>query len=213
MRRALLTAMVALVATSCGVPGNGDVQVVDRSAVPFGLLEEEGAAPGAQEGAAVLDLFLVAGDPGDLVPVQRRVDSPTLQAVLDELAADPTAPEVAVGLRSPIGEGDFLDGVALNGGIATVDLTDDFSSLSGTDQLLAIGQVVLSLTARPGVGRLTFTLDGDPVEVPRGDGSLTSGSVSRDAYVTLLGAAAPPSPAAGPATPGGSVTGMVTGRR
>jgi len=70
-----------------------------------------------------------------------------------------------------------------------VDLTDDFAALAGQDQLLAIAQLALSLTGQAGVGRVAFTLGGDRIEVPRGDGSLTSGSVSRDAYLTLLGAA------------------------
>jgi spore germination protein GerM len=144
-------------------------------------------------------VFLLAGERGSLVPVERRAASSTLGAVLDELAAGPSAAEAARGLRSAIPDEQFLADVTLGGGTATVGLTDDFSSLGGQDQLLAIGQLVLSLTAQPGVGRVAFTLDGERVEVPRGDGSLTSGSVSRDAYADLVDDGMPAARPAGPA--------------
>jgi spore germination protein GerM len=181
-----VTAVVAVMLSSCGVPDDGDLQVIDREAVPFGLLDEQGGNPGADEGGVTVDLHLVTGDPPALVPVSRRIGEPTLDRVLAALADLPTTGEEALGLRNPVSDGDVLADVSLEGGIATVDLTEDFSSLSGTDELLAIGQVVLTLTARPGVGRVAFTLDGERVEVPRGDGSLTSGSVSRDTYAGLL---------------------------
>jgi hypothetical protein len=211
----LLLAVLPLLVVACGVPGDGDVQVLDRNAVPFGLLQQaEGVATATPEGAALVEVFLVAGDAPVLIPAERRVERPTLPAVLAALAAGPTAPEAVLGLRSPLGDGDFVAASALEGGIATVDLTEDFATLSGDDQLLAIGQIVLSLTARPGVGRVAFTLAGDRVEIPRGDGSLTSGSVSRDAYLPLLGAGTAGPLAEGPrAAPAGSVAGMVTGRR
>lgn len=183
-----VTAVVlALLLGACGVPGGDDMELVEPEAVPFGLLEDDREVAEADEdGSAVLEVFLVADDPGVLVPVERQVGSPSLASVLEELAAGPTAAEAAMGLRSAIPDRDVVARTTLDNGTATVDLTEDFPSLGGSDQLLAIAQIVLSLTERPGVERVAFTLDGDRVEVPRGDGSLTSGSVSRDAYVPLL---------------------------
>jgi spore germination protein GerM len=76
--------------------------------------------------------------------------------------------------------------VALRAGTAHADLQPALSNLGGTEQLLAIAQLVCTLTHRPGVGLVSFTLDGAPVDVPRGDGSLTAGPVSRDDYADLL---------------------------
>lgn len=70
----------------------------------------------------------------------------------------------------------------LSGGVATVDLDEAFALLDGRDQRITLAQLVFTLTGRPGVGRVSFTVEGDPVDIPRGDGTLTSGSVSRDAY-------------------------------
>lgn len=75
---------------------------------------------------------------------------------------------------------------ALAGGIARVDLRLDISSLGGDDQLLAVAQIVCTLTGRPGVGQVSFTLEGTHVDVPRGDGSLVADPLSRDDYSSLL---------------------------
>jgi spore germination protein GerM len=76
--------------------------------------------------------------------------------------------------------------VSLEAGVATVDLRPTISALGSDEQLLAVAQVVCTLTGRPGVGPVAFTLDGSPVDIPRGDGSLTNEPVSRDDYAELL---------------------------
>ena len=52
--------------------------------------------------------------------------------------------------------------------------------------MLALGQLVLTATARPGVGQVRFTLEGLPVQVPTADGTVTSDPLSRDDYLALL---------------------------
>ena len=55
-------------------------------------------------------------------------------------------------------------------------------ALSSDDQLLALAQLVFTLTARPGIGQVRFTLRGEAIQVPRADGSLVATPVSRDDY-------------------------------
>lgn len=43
-----------------------------------------------------------------------------------------------------------------------------------------------SWTAQPGVGLVEFSIDGDPIDVPRADGSLTDSAVTRDDYAPLF---------------------------
>jgi spore germination protein GerM len=57
--------------------------------------------------------------------------------------------------------------------------------LGGTEQLIALAEIVYTATARPGVGQVSFTLEGEPIEIPRGDGSLTSDAVTRGDYREL----------------------------
>jgi spore germination protein GerM len=67
-------------------------------------------------------------------------------------------------------------------GTATVDLAEAFTLAGQEDQAAAIAQLVYTLTARPGIGRVAFTLDGEVVEVPRGDGTLTTDALTRDDF-------------------------------
>jgi spore germination protein GerM len=76
--------------------------------------------------------------------------------------------------------------VELTGGVATVSLTRAFADVEADAQLLAIGQLVCTLTARPGTGQVRFTLDGTDIDVPRQDGSLTAEPVTRDDYRDLI---------------------------
>ncbi len=99
--------------------------------------------------------------------------------------------ETAAGLRSALPDKDTFGRVSLASGTARVDLGRPFTSLSSSDQIVALGQLVYTLTARPGVGLVRFTLLGAPTEVPRADGSLTAARVSRDDYLAIAPSPAP----------------------
>ena len=53
---------------------------------------------------------------------------------------------------------------------------------------LAFGQIVCTLTTRPGILWATFTRGGQRVEVPRGDGSLTADPLNAASYSRLMAA-------------------------
>ena len=93
--------------------------------------------------------------------------------------------EIAVGLRTALLADDLIRSARVAGGIATVDLGPAFTEIGGRDQIVALAQIVSTLTGLPGVGRVSFTLEGSPVGVPRGDGAITTESVSRDDYALL----------------------------
>ncbi len=109
----------------------------------------------------------------------------SLKDVVAALADPPAVGGVA--LRTAVGDPSIVGQVRLVAGTAEVDLLSAISALAGDEQLLAVAELVCTLTGRPGVGRVSFTLNGAPVDVPRGDGSLTARPVSRDDYRVLLG--------------------------
>lgn len=188
MRLIAVTGAVVVALSGCGVATDDSATVVDSESVPFELLEESPAAgvpasPGSTRG----EICLVDDATDQLVPVEHELQGTSLEAVVAALGDGPTGEESSEGLRSALPGPDVVASVELQGGVATVDLDDTFRSITGSDQVLAIAQVVCTLTARPGVGRVSFTLEGATVEIPRGNGSLTSGSVSRDDYRTLFG--------------------------
>lgn len=187
LRRALgYCTLVLAVLGACALPEEQAAQVRDDDDVPFGLLDE--AAPPLVPPTQVpvtegVPLCFVEGDSLRVV-VGNREPASDLSEVVAALADPPevegTELETAVGLEGLIGD------VTLTAGVARVDLLPAITSLSGDEQLFAIAQLVCTLTGQPGVGPVSFTLEGASVDVPRGDGSLTSEPVSRDDYADLL---------------------------
>ena len=176
---------VALVASACGVPSHDTAEKTNPKDVPFGLLDENsGVDPNDQFGDRDVVVFLAKN--GRLIRAERKLAPPvTLERMLSQLAQGPTRAEVADGIRSALPDDETFQSVALTGGTATVDLGQPFTALSGSDQLLALAQIVWSLTSRPGIGQVQFTLNGAAIDIPRANGSLTPSPVSRDDYLPL----------------------------
>lgn len=182
----LLAVAVLAVAGGCGVPTDDEAHLADADDVPFGLLEaepEDGAVPPA--GTTFAEVYLYAEEEGTLAPVIRRVEDRTLATVLDEVERGPTEGESAAGLRSALTDSRVIIGTDLTATTATVDLAESFSTIRGSEQLVAIAQVVYTATASGDVSQVVFTLEGRPIEVPHGDGSLTGGPVTRDDFREL----------------------------
>lgn len=176
---------VGLLAAGCGVPTQGPVHATDDDAVPFQLLDQSApplvplpAGPVAEAAA------LCFVREGRLTVVSTSLRAPvSLADVMDALARPPdTDPPVRSALTATVARK-----VTLSGGVATVDLDDRVANISGEEQILAIAQIVCTLTGRPGVGQVAFTLGGAPLTVPKGDGSTVTSPVARDDYASLIG--------------------------
>ena len=189
-RRTLLPAalaVVALLAASCGIPTDDHAILAAPNSVPFDLLGQAPSATATTQQAAPTEkatIFLVQGE--RLAPVQRELPAPvSVESILEALAAGPTATEVELGLRTALLTPNLMHSSGVSGGIATIDLGQPFTEISGRDQIVALAQIVSTVTGLPGVGRASFTLEGNPVGILRGDGAVTTESVSRDDYATL----------------------------
>ena len=104
---------------------------------------------------------------------------------LQALLLGPTADEAGRGLRTAIGTDSGLSVSAVEAGQVRVELGESFGATSASDQILAIAQIVYTVTALPGVEKATFTLAGRAVDVPTGDGTLTSGPLGRQDFPGL----------------------------
>lgn len=147
--------------------------------------------------AELVKLYFITGRQLTGVPTPLALN-PALGQVMAALLEGPPAGGLGAGLRSALPAKVEIS-VVSEAGIATVDLPATiFETLDPLDQRLVLGQIVLTLTDRPGVGPVVFTIAGEPTRVYRGDASLTEPgqAVSRDDYVVLLtGAAAAPTTA------------------
>lgn len=187
-RRVLLrAALLSLVAVACGVPTDSDPRAIPDDRVPFGLLDPE--APSTTAGGtatsttARVTVFLVDGD--RLTPVPRDVPAPAtpekaLRALLGGTAPEETARNLRTALDAAAGTS-----ATGTGGLARVELGTALPSAAGREQVLAVAQIVYTLTALPGVDAVVFTLSGRPVELPAGDGTLTSGALRRSDYAAV----------------------------
>lgn len=129
-------------------------------------------------------VYLLQG--GHLVPVVRSVDSPlSLQKVLHALVEGPTDSEATSGLQSAINIQAKLTSTGVAGGVATIDLGGAFGQIGGREQILAVAQVVFTVTNLASVTGVVFTEASQPVDAPAGDGTLTSGPLVRQDFATL----------------------------
>jgi spore germination protein GerM len=107
-------------------------------------------------------------------------------AAMAELLAGPTAEDAAAGMTTAIPDGTEYIGTTIDQGVATVDLSGEFESGGGSLSMAArLAQVVYTLTQFPTVDFVTFTLDGEPVDVFGGEGIVLDRPVGRKDFEDL----------------------------
>jgi spore germination protein GerM len=138
-------------------------------------------------------LYFISG--GQLKGYPRLVAKPaTTNSVLSALQEGRPSGDVGIGIRSalPTEEEALIKAGNDDGsGIATIELSPRFfNQILPEDQLLAIGQIVLTVTEVGGIGQVLFTQNGLPLPVPRGPSGGLSGDgtepLSRRDYQELL---------------------------
>lgn len=188
MRAALAALSAVLVLSGCGVDPQARPETVSVPAPP-----STQAGPSGNPGDPQVNVYLLRGS--RLAPVPRSQARPGVDASLELLAAGPTRTEVLVqGLRTALPPQSLLPEPSASGdAVVTIAVTRDFTDIAGLSQLLAVAQVVWTVTEDPQVSRVRITAEGRPLEVPTDDG-LTDQAVGRDDYRSA--APAEPSPEA-----------------
>ena len=82
-------------------------------------------------------------------------------------------------MRSALPTTAGVSATSVAGSLAHVDLAAAFVSTGTIEQVLAVAQIVYTVTALEGIDAVAFTLAGRPVEVPIGNGTLKDGALSR----------------------------------
>jgi hypothetical protein len=130
------------------------------------------------------------------VPATRAVGA----AAMRELLKGPAVEEKDAGLGTLIPEGTKLLGLSVSGGIATVDLSHEFTSGGGSLSMRGrVAQVVHTLTQFPSIRRVRFAIDGEPAEAIGGEGVVVDPPVDRADFEDLAPAILVESPAPGDA--------------
>lgn len=194
MRPSRLAALLAGIALGgCGIPQDRHPIVL-----PGGILNPAlgptRPAVSAPQPAVQATVFFVRSN--RVVPVVRTLTGTGagVDASLHELLGGPTDADLAAGLRTAISSPTELHLVRIDGAIAVVDLTRAFVDVGGEEQILALAQVVLTTTAVAGITSVRFALEGQPVEVPRSDGTLSAGPLTAADYAVLREPSTPTPP-------------------
>lgn len=184
-----LIALSALALTGCGgLPEdtartlNPDTYVIVETTIapsPSIPVEE----PGSTIAAVV---YLVRGE--GLVSRGRVVDEEaTLGQILALLVEGPTPAETDLGFRSGLtNRPDIVLDSRIDGDLALVTLGDEVDTLSGDEQILILGQIVLTGLTVPDVTAVQFLRADQPLSVIAPNGNSLNGPIVRSDFAALL---------------------------
>ncbi|TRZ83578.1 MAG: hypothetical protein D4R92_00795 [Actinobacteria bacterium] len=199
--------VVTFVASSCGVPSSSKFVAINDSNIPFELnvtttsttttsttiaqqpdkSQTDGSEQLVENINETVDLYFISNN--RVLATRIQIASPaTTSQVLAALVAGPPSGDAGLGLRSALSP-QLNATIQIAKGIATIDSSGFIlAGLSPVDQRLAIAQLVLTFTRRPGIGQVLFSVNGVQIAVPRGKGDLVKPGVpvSFDDYFVLL---------------------------
>jgi hypothetical protein len=136
--------------------------------------------------------FYLGGEPGSagLLAVLREVPQTkaVATAAMHALIAGPTSTQSGDRqITTAVPTGTQLLDIAIDGSVATVDLSSEFESGGGSASVLTrLGQVVYTLTQFPSIDSVKFEIEGKPVTAFGGEGVVLDGPVDRQDYLSLL---------------------------
>ncbi len=146
VRALLALSLGALALAGCSlVPTASSPQLIGPKHVPFGLLGK--TIPGTNNGRVrfiSLPVYIVDAT-GHLSPLSRIVPAPpVLESVLRQLIIGPTKFESFAGYTSALPKNLNILSASFRGGIGYIDLATTLSKMARSQEVLAIGQLVLT---------------------------------------------------------------------
>jgi spore germination protein GerM len=131
-----------------------------------------------------------------VLPRTQEVGAAAMKALLE----GPTDVEKQGGMVSSVPKGTTFLGLDIENGIATVDLSKEYSSGGGSlSMMMRLAEVVFTLTQFPTVEGVNFKLDGELIDVLGGEGIIIDHPMSRADYEDMSPAILVESPTLGDA--------------
>ena len=143
------------------VPTSDKLVIIRDGNVHLGLLNKTiPGTNGAQVRFVIQPVYIVDAS-NHLAPSSRIVPSPaTLDSVLGQLILGPTAIEKSAGYRSALLAGLIVLQATVKNDIAYIDLSKALSTLSHQRQILATGQLMLSVDGVDSTNRMQISVSG-----------------------------------------------------
>ena len=179
--------MLALAVTAClvgcGFPAQDDPERIADQELPAALRPGATMPVNRTEGSELVAVWFVSDR--NLDRRQHFIARPvSIELLIDELVAGPPEAEQTAGLRSALPDGTVI-GATLERGNVVVELDAAFRDVSPEDQVLAVGQLVLTLTDFRGVGSVTLSIAGEEIAVPVPAGETSDPPLVREQYIEL----------------------------
>lgn len=175
---------LAVALTACGFPAENSAEPVAPAELPAALRASDTVVAPDPGSTAYATLWFVQGN--RLVAIRHQVGAPVdVQTVVAGLLVGPSRADENNRIRSALPDATVVGDSHLTRGTVTVELSASFADIPVADQLLAVGQLVLTLTDLPGVGSVQFTDGESPIAVPVLTGESSSQALSRDEYLGL----------------------------
>ena len=202
-----IVSVALILLSSCGVPNTNEFTKIADANIPFELnatttssstttttLAPDLPMPGEGTGNIppeiineTVELYFITAN--RVLATKIQIASPaTTSQVLAALIAGPPIGDAGLGLRSALST-TLTATIDVSKGIANIDADAVLlDGLSPIDQRLAIAQLVLTFTSRPGVGQVVLSIEGSQIAIPRGRGDLAKPGtpVSFEDYSSLL---------------------------
>ncbi len=180
----------ALLLTNCGVPGQDAPVRVAPADVPSPLRESGTLAPTPQASVNPAMSYLAYFIRDDRLVGLAREKAPgtsadQVEAVLASLATGPGQSEQAAGITTALPPGLRLRVSEVRAQQAVLDLSGETDGRSATDNVLSVGQIVLSVTSVAPITQVIFVRDGSPVEALLPGGALTGDPLTAGDYHSL----------------------------
>ena len=201
--RVIGTGLLVVGATSCSIDAEGtprDIPKRDQGDLRADFDQPAGAAIGS--GRIYLLSPEVIGQPRTLQSVARDVGN-TPDGAMKALFEGPNTAELQDLLRSAIPPGTRVLDVSRNGGVLTVNLSNELQQLTGEALIAGVAEIVLTGTEITGVSSVSIEIDGVPQQWPAGSNELQSRPLTRYDFPGRVLSSQPAFPSVPSPTPAG----------
>lgn len=176
----------AVFLASCGMNANSSVELLDESNYSVSISSPPSTSSPPNQLQESVVIYLISGS--GLRTQSLIVPSPiTAETVTTALIGPFDEDVTARGLRTGFYESsDLITNVSTNESVATIDLSESFTDLAGDEQLLILGQIVLSIIANTEITSINFTSNNIAIKIPNANGKVIQGSAQRADFVDLV---------------------------
>ncbi|GAA1619643.1 hypothetical protein GCM10009789_86690 [Kribbella sancticallisti] len=190
LRRLLTAAIVATFIAGCGVPSQSTPVRVNPADLPSPLVAPDTpvSPPGTvRPGQSAVRVYFVRD--ARLVGLAREATGTSaadrIDATIAALLAGPSQNEQATGLATTLPPGLVLRIAGTTGTRVQLELGGEIGGRSATENVLTVGQIVLSLTSLASVDEVSFVQDGSPAQALLPGGALTDKPLTATDYAPL----------------------------